>query len=62
MAGVTDLVRRALAELGQNATMREITDFILRQDPTVPKSYIALAMRHLKKRELSAGKTKPRTQ
>jgi len=62
MPGVTDWVRRALAELGTNATIREVTDFILSQDPTVPKSYISLAMRNLKRRELCAAKKKPRKQ
>ncbi len=56
MTGVTDWVRRALNELGPNATIREVSDFILRQAPTVPKSYISLAMRNLKKRELPGGK------
>ena len=58
MPGVTDWVRRALAELGPSATAKEISDFILRQDPTVPKSYISLALRNLKKRELAGDKKK----
>jgi hypothetical protein len=62
MGNTTDWVRRALAELGPDATVREVTDFILRQDPTVPKSYISLTMRNLKKRGLAADKKKPRRQ
>jgi len=58
MAGVTDWVRRALAELGPDATTKEVTDYILGKDPTVPKGYISLAMRNLKKAVRERSRTK----
>lgn len=51
--GVTELVRRALADLGPDASLKEIGDYILARDPTVPRSYISLALRNLKKKGLS---------
>jgi hypothetical protein len=48
-----------LAELGPDATAKEVTDYILGKDPSVPRSYISLAMRNLK---LSAARKRSRTQ
>lgn len=54
MAGVTDWVQRALAELGPDATVKALTEYVLEKDPSVPQRYISLAMRNLKRRGLSA--------
>ena len=58
MPGVTEWVRRAFAELGPDATVKQVTDYIIAQDPTVPKGYISLTMRKLKQREASLGRKK----
>ena len=50
MAGATDWVRRALAEMGPDATVKEVTDFIVAKDQTVPRGDIPLALRKLRKR------------
>jgi hypothetical protein len=55
MASVTQWVRQALAHLGPNATPKQVTDYILSQEPTVPRGYISLAMR-----KLAAAKRQPR--
>ena len=57
--GVTDLVRKALAELGPEATLKEIGDYILARDATVPRSYISLALRNLKKKSPSSEGEQP---
>lgn len=61
MGGVTDWVRRALAELGSDATVKEVTDYILGKDSTVPKGHISLAMRNLKLRGLAVDKPRSPT-
>jgi len=48
MPGVTDMVRRALEQLGPEATLREVTDLVMREDATVRKNYISLALRKLR--------------
>jgi hypothetical protein len=48
--GVTDWVRRALAELGPDASVKQIGDYILARDSSVPRRYISLAVRKLKKK------------
>ena len=53
--GVTDLVRQALAELGPDASLRQVGDYVLAKDPTVPRSYISLALRNLKKKRPAFG-------
>jgi hypothetical protein len=58
MAGVTGLVRQALAELGPGATVKEVTDYVLGKDSRVPKGHVSLAMRNLR---LSAEKKRSRT-
>lgn len=55
MAGVTVWVRRALAELGPDATVKEIAAFILGQDSTIPRAHIPLALRKLCIRGLPAA-------
>jgi hypothetical protein len=61
MGGVTDLVRQALAELGPDAILRQVTDYVHFKDATVPRNYASLAMRNLRTRGLgSDGKNKPR--
>ena len=48
MPGVTEWVRRALTELGQDATLEAVTSYIQERDPRVPRSYISLALRKLR--------------
>ena len=60
MAGVTDWVRRALAELGSDASVKAVTEYVLGKDASVPKGYISLAMRNLNRRELSAAEKRSR--
>jgi hypothetical protein len=57
--GVTDWVRKALDELGPNAGLKEVGDYIIARDATVPRSYISLALLKLKKRNLSSEREKP---
>lgn len=54
MGRVTNTVRQALAELGPDATVRVVTEYILDKDPSTPKGYISLAMRNIKRSGLSA--------
>jgi hypothetical protein len=58
--GVTDWVRKALAELGPDASLKQVGDYILSRDATVPQSHISLALRNLKKKPRSSEKTKPK--
>ncbi len=58
MGSVTHWVRRALTALGPDATVKQVTDYILGQDPSIPRSYISLAMRNLK---LAAARKQSRT-
>jgi hypothetical protein len=48
--GVTDWVRRALADLGPDASVKQIGDYIVARDPSVPRSYVSLAVRNVKKK------------
>jgi hypothetical protein len=48
--GVTDWVRRAMAELGLEATVKQISDYILLRHPTVLRNQIRLARRKLRQR------------
>lgn len=48
--GTTDWVRKALAELGPDASLKQVADYIVARDTTVPRSYISLALRKLKKK------------
>lgn len=57
--GVTDWVRKALAELGPDASLKQVGDYILERDATVPRSHISLALRNLKKRGTSFEREKP---
>jgi hypothetical protein len=58
MGAVTRLVRRALAELGPDATLREVTDYIHARDATVARSCISLAMRNVRSRHLGSERKK----
>lgn len=58
MGAVTHWVRQALTELGSDATVKQVTDYVLRKDASVPKGYISLAMRNLKRRGLSVERKK----
>ena len=55
MGGVTHWVRQALAELGPDASAKQVTDYILAINPSIPRSHISLAMRNLKIKRLSAA-------
>jgi len=57
--GVTDWVRRALAELGADASVKQISDYILVRDTTVPRNQIPLAVRKLKQRTVVPEKEPP---
>jgi hypothetical protein len=59
--GVTDWVRQALAELGPDASVKQVGDYIVSKDPSVPRSYISLALRNLKKKGPLAEKLKGST-
>jgi len=48
MPRVTEWVRRALTELGQDASLKAVTSYIQERDPSVPRSYISLALRKLR--------------
>jgi hypothetical protein len=49
MGGTTMWVRQAFAELGHDASLQQITEFILTRDPTVPGNSISLAVRKLRR-------------
>jgi|GEM_PF-5383420 len=61
MAGATDWVRRALAELGPDAPDTEVKAYIRGKDPSVPESYISLALRKLRGKVVPAVRKQPRT-
>jgi hypothetical protein len=61
MAGATDWVRRALAELGPDAPDAEIRAYIREKDPTVPGNYISLALRKLRGKVIPVEGNQPRT-
>jgi hypothetical protein len=48
MAGATEWVRRALAALGPNAPDAEVKAYIRGKDPSVPESYVSLALRKVR--------------
>jgi hypothetical protein len=55
---VTNWVQAALAVLGPDATVREVTDYILRDNPTLPPSYVALALYNLRMKSIRAARKK----
>ena len=61
MAGATDWVRRALAELGPDAPDKEVKAYIRGKAPSVPESQVSLALRKLRGKVISAGKLQSRT-
>ena len=61
MAGTTDWVRRALAELGPDAPDTEVKAYIRGKDPAVPEGHISLALRRLRGSVIPAGKKQSRT-
>ena len=61
MAGATNWVRRALAELGQDAPDQEVKAYIQSKDTTVPENYISLALRKLRGRVIPARRMKSPT-
>jgi hypothetical protein len=50
MGGATAWVRRALGELGADATDVAVKAYIRKKEPTVPESQIGLALRKLRGR------------
>jgi len=60
MAGPTDWVRRALAELGADAPDTDVKAFIRGKDPSIPEGYISLALRKLRGKAVPAVRKRPR--
>ncbi len=48
MGDVTAWVRKALADLGQGASDKDVKAYIAREAPTVPQGHISLALRRLR--------------
>lgn len=48
MGGATDWVRRALAELGPDASDAEVKRFIREKDASVPSGHVGLALRKIR--------------
>ena len=59
MAGATEWVRRALAELGSDASDQAVKAYIQEKDPSVPENYISLALRKLRGRVRPPAGTRP---
>jgi hypothetical protein len=60
MAGVTDWVRRALAELGPDAPDAEVKAYIRENAPDVPETQVSLALRKLRGEVVPSRKKHPR--
>ena len=60
MPSPTDWVRRALAELGPDAPDTEVKAYIRGKAPSMPESYISLALRKLRGKAVPAVRKRPR--
>lgn len=60
MAGTTESVRRALAELGPDAPDAEVKAYMRDKCPGIPESYVAMTLRKLRGRVIPARKDQPR--
>jgi hypothetical protein len=60
MAGATQLVRQALAELGADAPDAEVRAYLREKAPSVPGSYVALALRRIRGRVISVQTNSPK--
>jgi hypothetical protein len=54
MGNTTKWVRRALAELGSNASDQEVKNYIREKDHCVPEGHVSLALRKLRRKPISA--------
>lgn len=59
MAGATECVRRALAELGPDAPDTEVKAHIRKKDPRIPEAYVSLALRKLRGKVVRAARKQP---
>jgi hypothetical protein len=57
--GVTEWVRRALAELGTEASDAEVKAYIRGNAPTVPESQVSLALRKVRGKVVPAKSKQP---
>jgi hypothetical protein len=56
MGSTTKWVRRALAELGSNASDQEVKNYIREEDPSIPEGHVSLALRKLRGKVIPATK------
>jgi hypothetical protein len=56
MGSATEWVRKALAELGPDASDQEVKAFIRGQDSSVPEGHVALALRKPRGKVIPPGK------
>ena len=56
MGSTTKWVRRALTELGSDASDLQVKNYIREKDPSVPESHVSLALRKLRGKALATIK------
>jgi hypothetical protein len=61
MAGITELVRRALAELGSDGPDADIKAYVRQNDASVPDGHVGLALRKLRGGVIPSVRQRPRT-
>jgi hypothetical protein len=59
MAGVTDWVRRALAESGPEVSDQQVKAYVREKDTSVQQDHVSLALRKLRGNVRPAKKKKP---
>ena len=62
MGSTTELVRRALADLGSDAPDQDVKAYIRGKDPSVPEGQVSLALRKLRGKVTLGGTQQSRTQ
>jgi hypothetical protein len=60
MGSTTKWVRRALAELGSDASDQEVKNYIREEDPSIPEGQLSLALRKLRGKVIPATKNQER--